>query len=360
MFIFFKKPFGLDISDYSIEIVSLKGSFEHPQLLAMGRNILEPGVIEDGKILNKETLKEALADLIKSPKFGKLKTNKFIFSLPESRSFINIFELPKNLAKKEEGDFIKLEACQTLPISLAELYFDFEIIEKENSREALLVAAPKNIVNDYLEVFKGLKLQPLALEVESLSLGRSLIQDSKEFVLIVDIGARTTNFSIFDSGKLRFSYTIDVAGNRFTMSLTDGLGISLSEAELLKKRRGLDPEAKKGKSFLILQRDIQTIVLEIRNIAKYFQRKEKKEIKKVILAGGSAMLPFLPQYLKDNLAEPVIIGDPWLKINIDILKKKEYFEKALEINPVLYATSIGSALRGLMENPRKAGINLMK
>ena len=359
MFNLFKKAFGLDISDFSIEFVSLTGSFEKPRLLAMGRILLEPNIVEDGKILNKETLRKKLEDLIRSPKFGKLKTNKFVFSLPESRIFVNLCQIPNTLKKKEELDFIKSEACQILPASFSELYFDFEIIRKKDLREALLVAAPKNIVNDYLEVFRNLKLQPIALEIESLSLGRSLIQDSPEPVLIVDVGARTTNFSIFDSGRLRFSYTIDVAGNKFTISLADGLGISLSEAESLKKRKGLDPGAKRGKSFLILQRDIQVIVLEIRNIEEYFQKKEKKEIKKIVLAGGSAMLPFLPQYLEDNLAKPVVIADPWSKINIDILKKKEYFEKALEINPALYSTCIGSAMRGLLKNPRKTGINLV-
>jgi len=82
-------------------------------------------------------------------------------------------------------------------------------------------------------------------------------------------------------------------------------------------------------------------------------------IEKIILAGGSAALPHLPEYLAENLEKPVAIGDPWVKINIDILKKKEYFEKALEVNPVFYSTVIGSALRGLSKDPAKEGINLL-
>lgn len=354
---FFKTPaFGLDISDYSIEIISLKGSFYNPRLFAMGRSILEPGGVEDGKIINKEILKRVLSDLIKSPKFGKLKTNKFIFSLPESKCFIHIFELPKALKKKKELEFIKSEVNQNVPLSIEDLYFDFKI----NRKQVFFIGAQKSVVKDYLEVFRALRLCPLAIESESESLGRSLIQDQVETVLIADIGARTTNFSIFDSGELRFSSTLEVAGNKFTKSLSNGLGISFNEAERLKKESGLNPRVRKGKSFLILQRDIQAIVLEIRNIEKYFQRKESKKLKKVILAGGSAMLPLLPQYLNENLEKPVIIGDPWAKVDINILKKKQYFEKALEINPILYSTCIGSALRGLFKNPKRAGMNLMK
>lgn len=348
---FFRTPaFGLDISDYSIELISLKGSFSHPRLLAMGRNILEPGVVENGKIVNKEILKKSLSDLIKAPKFGKIKTNKFIFALPESRTFILVFELPKDLKKKGQLEFLKTKMADTLPFKIEELYFDFKII---NKKEVLLVAAFRDIIDDYLEIFKSLKLQLLAIDIESLSLGRSLIPDPNKTVFIADIGARTTNFSIFDEENLRFSSTLEIAGNKFTEALTENLRIPLEEAENLKKKGG-------EKIFSILKEEIQPIISEIKNIEKYFQEKENKKIERIILAGGSAVLPNLSDYFQKELGKTVIIGDPWLKINIDILKRKEYFKEALEINPILYSTCIGSALRGLMRNPKEAGINLLK
>ncbi len=349
-------PFGLDISDNSVEIISLKGSFNNPRFLAMGRRILKPGIVENAKILNKKVLKKILLDLIKFPEFGKIKTKKFIFSLPESKTFTLIFKLPKDLTKKKELDFIKSQVNQNLPFKAEDLYLDFRI----NTKEVFLAAATKKIVNDYLEFFKSLGLHPLAIETESESFGRSLIQDSDEAVLIVDIGARTTNFSIFDNKKLRFSSTFEVAGNKFTQGLADVLKISLNEAERLKKINGLSPKTKKGRVFLILQKEVQEIVLEIRNIEEYFQKKENKEIKKIVLAGGSAMLPLLPKYLEENLGKPVIIGEPWTKINIDVLRKKQYIKKAFNINPILYAVCIGSALRGLMKDSKQAGINLTK
>lgn len=361
---FFKTPpFGLDISDNSIEIISLKGSFNNPRFLAMGRRILKPGIVENAEILNKEILKKVLLDLIKSPEFGKIKTNKLIFSLPESKTFTLIFKLPKDLTKKKELDFIKSKVDQNLPFKAEELYLDFRInpgAKQNYGAEIFLVAATKKIVDDYLGFFRSLGLYPIIMETESESFGRSLIQDSSEVALIIDIGARTTNFSIFDAKKLRFSSTFEVAGNKFTQSLVNGLGLSLSEAERLKKRSGLSPKAKEGRVFLIIQKEVQAIVLEIRNIEEYFRKKENKEIKKIILTGGSALLPILPKYLEENLGKPVIVGEPWARINIDVLRKKQYIKKALNINPILYTVCIGSALRGLMRNSKQAGINLIK
>lgn len=356
MFIFFKKSiFGLDISDYSIEIISLGGSVEKTELLAMGREFLEPGIIENGKILQKEKLRAVLQPLIEKPNFGEIKTKKFIFSLPESKSFIHVFKTPAVLKKKTIEEEIELQAIQNFPFSLKDLYFDFKI----KNKEILLVAVQKDIVEDYLDVFKKLKLQPVALEIESLSLARSLIKDKEETTLIIDIGARTTNFSIFDKSRLKLSITIDTAGNSFTQALAEKLNIPSSEAEIIKKEAGLNPNEKEGKIFLILQKEIQKIISEIKKINEYFREKEDKPFEKIILAGGSSTLPRLAEYLTENLEKIVIIGDPWGAINIDILKKEEYFQKALEINPILYSTVIGSALRGLARNPEKIGINLL-
>lgn len=356
----FKSPaFGLDISDYSVELISLTGFIEKPRLSAMGRVILDPGVVENGKILDKKRLAESLRRLTEKPKFGRLKTKNLIFALPESKSFIHIADLPNNLKQKEEKKYIQFQISQTFPFSLEELYLDSRIRRRDGLSEVILVAVCKEIVDEYLEVFENLKLRPFCLTIESESLSRALI-DTKDPVLITDIGARTTNFSLFVEKELKFSFDLGLAGNQFTKSLAERLKIPIEKAEILKKKVGLNPELEEGKVFLTLQRSIQKIIWEINKIEKYFREKENKEIQKIILAGGSAMLPYLPEYLVQNLQKPVIIGDPWTKINIDILKKKEYFQEALEINPLLYATCIGSALRGLVKKPKTAGINLLK
>lgn len=350
------KPFGLDISDYSIEVILLEGKIENPMLKAFGRAKIPPGLIENGKIFNKEGLIKCLKNLVSNPQFGKIETKKLIFSLPESKSFIYTFQLQKDLKKTEISEFIKSQAVHTFPFPLNELYFDFQI----KNNEVLLIAAQKEIVNDYLEIFKTCQLQAIALEIESMGLARALVQEEKEIVLIADIGARMTNFSLFDKERLRLSVSTPVAGNKFTEAISEKLKITLKEAEDIKKKIGLNPKKKGGKFFLILQKKILEIVEEIMRIERYFQQKTGKEIEKIILTGGSALLPHLPGYLSENLEKKVLIGDPWTKINIDILKEKEYFKKTLGIDPIFYSTSIGLALRGLEKNPKKAGFNLIR
>jgi type IV pilus assembly protein PilM len=348
--------FGLDVSDYSIEIVSLGNSRENPQLLAIGRKTLAPGIVEEGKILDKENLGKIIQNLISNPQFGKIETKKLIFSLPESKSFVQTFEIPKELAKTETLELVKSQASQTFPFSLDELYFDFQI----KGNFGFLVAAPKKIINDYLEIFKILKLKPIALENESTSWGRALIDGMEKTLLIVDIGAKTTNLALFDDKELKLSFSIGTAGNKFARVISDKLNIPFKKAEETKKKIGLNPKMEGGKIFLILQKEILEIIEEIRKIENYFGQKTGKKIEKIILIGGSALLPYLVDYLSENLEKKVEIGDPLSKINIDISEEKGFLKETLKTDSVLYSTAFGLALRGLERNPRKEGINLIK
>ncbi len=352
MSIFFQKPFGLDISDYSIEIVLLEGKIENPELLAMGRTKIATGTLENSKILNKEDLIKSLQNLISNPQFGEIKTKKLIFSLPESKSFIHTFGLPKDLKKAEISEFLESQATQTFPFTLNELYFDFQI----KNDEVLLIATQKEIVNDYLEIFKICRLQPIALENESMSLARALIEEKEKVILIVDIGANMTSLALFDEKGLRLSFSMEIAGNKFTEAISEKLKIALKEAEDIKKKIGLNSKIKGEKVVPILEKEVLEIIEEIKRIEGYFEQKTGKKIEKIILTGGSALLPYLPDYLSENLEKEVVVGDPWAKIDIDISKEKEYFK---ESDSILYSTAIGLALRGLAKNPKKAGINLI-
>jgi cell division ATPase FtsA len=178
-----------------------------------------------------------------------------------------------------------------------------------------------------------------------------LFGEKEKTILICDIGAKTTNLVIFEKGELKSSFSTETAGNKFSQSISDKLNISFKKAEEIKKRVGLNPKLEGGKIFFILQKDVLEIIEEIKKIESYFQGKAGQGIEKIILIGGSALLPYLKEYLSENLEREVFLGNPFQKIE---LKEK------LKIKPILYSTALGLALRGLEKNPKIAGINLLK
>lgn len=306
---FNKSLFGLDISDYSIEALQIKRG----RIFRSARIILEQGIIEDGNILDKEKLIKKVKEVISK---AKIKTKRVVLSLPESRVFIHNFS-----GISEEK--IEQEAVKTIPFNPEEVYFDI--------LDDLYVCGQKNIIDSYKEVLEGAGLLPVIFDIEPLSLGRAL---KAKDCLIIDIGARTTNFSIFDSeGRMKVSASIDRAGNYFTQAISEKLKIPLEKAEQIKKQYGLDSAKKSGRVMLILQKELQPIVKEAQKIIDFYNQ----EIKQVLLVGGSALIPKLRDYFSSNLDLEVKIGKP-----------------ALFSQSILFNTVIGSALRSI-----KKGVNLL-
>jgi len=343
----------LDVSDHSIEIVSLSGSLENPKLSALERVILKPGIIKNGDIIQKEKLEEYLRNSINNPRFGEIKTRNFIFSLPESKTFIHCFNFSAELKEKEKIKAIETEAVKTFPFPLEELYYDFTINE---NGEVLLAAVQKKTVNEYLEVFRSCQINPIVFETNPESLARALIEGNRETVLILDIGANNTGLSIFDGQILKLSNSISTGGERLTELISEKLDLKKAEAEKIKIEIGLDPKRKKGRVFLVLQEEIQSIIGKIREMEQYLKEKTGKGIEKVILTGGSALTFNMQEYLSDNLEKEVLIGDPWKKIDIT----EFYFKKSLNFESIFFSSAIGTALRGLTRDYKGAGINFLK
>lgn len=345
-------PFGLDISDFSIEVMEIKSGLWKPKLVSYGRQKLEPGVIENGVIYKKDKLAESVKKALDTAFPKKIKSDNCVLSLPESKVFTYIFNLPLGLNSNQIKRVLKYEVEKVIPLSFDKIYFDFLVVSKNRKeflQEVFFVGASKKIVNDFYEVLKKLRIHPLAFDMESTALARSLIEryNKSVGVVIVDIGARTTILSIFDQGGIRLTFNFPIAGNEFTESLAKELKISLKEAEILKKTKGLNSKQVSK----ILKPQIQLIVEEIRKLIKYYKIHSENKIEEIILAGGSSLLEGLDKYLADSLDLEVKIGNPLLKVkdSSGLTEKK---------NSILFATVLGLALRATVKNPRTSGINL--
>ena len=337
---FFKKPaFGLDISDYSIEVLELGSRLK---VQAFGRIVLEPGIVKNGMILDKKKLTEKIKKVISQ---AKIKSNQVVLSLPESKVFIHIFQTPKGLKGKTLKYAIAFEAPKIIPLEQQKIYWDCQIVSslpKATQQSVLYVATFKKIINGYIDVLNEIGLKPVVFEMESIALGRALLESIKpqNSLVIVDIGARTTNINIFNKNKeLRWTSSVSVAGNQFTKAISEKLNISLDQAEELKKEQGLNEGSK---TVLILQKELQPIIQEIKEILHYY----KEQIDEIFLAGGSAQIPDIVPYLSLNTEKKVSLG-------------KSLITKQLKGESILYNTVIGLALRALKGRSVKLSINLL-
>lgn len=349
---------GIDISDSSIEVLQLSSGRD---VIAYGRINLEEGIVKDGRILNKEKLIRKIQEVLMLAKSKHLTVGYSInalFSLPESKVFIHLFKLPKNLFGESLKEAIKKESSRLIPLSQDKIYWDFYSFrpslispDSKDFQFVLYVGSPREIVDDYLNILKQAKVNPLIFDVETASLARSLIKENNKGVVIVDIGARTTNIGVFSStGILNLSATIPMAGNYFTKKISEELKVNNEEAERLKVENGFS-EKKSNKVLPILINEFERIIKEIKQAIDYYESQRSDKIEEIILAGGSSLLPDIERYLSQSIGRKVSIGNPLQNINKGNILQKEN-------NPIFFANVVGLALRGASNAFN--GINLLR
>ncbi|PIS04600.1 MAG: hypothetical protein COT81_05650 [Candidatus Buchananbacteria bacterium CG10_big_fil_rev_8_21_14_0_10_42_9] len=348
---FRREIFGLDISDFSIEVMLLRRRFGRVSVKAYGREKLDAGIVANGKILKPKELAKKIRSALKHAKPSAIKSLECVVSLPESQVFTHTFTLPANLKRKQIQNTLPFEAEKVIPITSNEVNFDFKILHKDkDGQEVFYLSTPSKIVESYTEVLSQAGVEAVAVDLESNSLARVLIKNPNRATMVVDIGARTTNVSVYDRFGVRFSSVIRLGGNDLTDAIAKQLKVSPEEAESLKRKNGFTRK-EQGKVFMIIQNHWAKVIHELKDIIEFYQASHGRDINQVILAGGTSMLPNISQYFKDNLGVDSLLGDPFQKIKSSDVE--------LNGSAVLYANVIGLAWRGIMRRPEKQGINLL-
>src|SRR5688500_20330003 len=84
----------------------------------------------------------------------------------------------------------------------------------------------------------GYRVRELVLEPLASSLS-VLTEDEKELgVVLIEMGAGTTDMAVFHEGKIRHLGTINFGGNNVTSDIVQGIGVTQADAERLKEKYG--------------------------------------------------------------------------------------------------------------------------
>ena len=351
--------FGLDLSDLSLKIAFLKKHKKEIKLESFGRKEIPAGIIKEGEIQKKDELVKIIRETIEKEIRGKkLKTKYVVCSLPEQHAFVQVIQLPK-MGIVEAGEAIKWEAEANIPMSIDEVYIDWQIVKPILNHldhlDVLINAVPKNLVNDYVEVLEKSGLCPLALEIESLATARSLIKEQISYkpLLIVDLGATRTSFIIFSGHAVRFTTSISISNRQMIDTIAENLKISKEDAWRFKIKVGLGDNKKDDRVFKVLLPILNGLIQEIEKYLLFHKEHAAPhehgsagEISKIILCGGGANLRGLPNFLSERLGVPSFCGNPW----INILKPPIKEVPSLPYKESLtYTTTLGLALRGMQK-----------
>lgn len=339
---------ALDISDESIkygEIVPDEGGF---RLKYFGQENITPGVVVSGKIENEASLVEVLKKI-------KAKQNiKFVRAcLPEEQMYLFNIVLPKQ-ENKAMTETILLQLEDHVPIAAQNTVFDYEVIREVDDHNVLVkvVVTDVSLVESYLSAFAEAGLTPLSFELEDQAIARAVVsRDMQGAVMIVDFGRTRTGISIVEDGRVNFTSTFNIGGQKITEIIAKNFKISPEEAEKMKysySRLGSDAE---NDIFPVVVANLSVLLDEIRRHYSYWNSTESEDkkphakIEKVILCGGEANLYGIVPYFKTSMDVPVEYANVWTNIQ-DITKDlpSMTFDESLS-----YATVFGLALGGFFK-----------
>ena len=308
---------GIDIGDSSIKMVELrrKGKKIFLNNYAFSENI------GDVKFTRIEDIDYLASVISKVKNKAGITSARAAVSLPTFAVFSSIISL-SGVDKKSLAAAVVEEAKKVIPLPLEEMILDWKIIPDANGKtptkgnmRVFLTGSPKKLVRKYIDVFKQAKLNLVSLETETFSLVRSLIGNDKSTVMIVEIGANSTDISIVRESIPVLNRSLAVCASTVTKVLAEKLGMTFAQAEQFKFDLSVSLGADSKEELpQLITKTIEPIITEIQYMLDFSRSQNGSEIEKIILSGGGAMLLNLADYLSKRLNIKVIIGDPWNRV----------------------------------------------
>lgn len=334
---------GVDIGDSALKMVELrkKGKKIYLSNYAFSENV---SGVNFTKIADINYLAQAI---LKVKGEAGIKAKKVTASLPTFSVFSSIINLPLS-AKKNMEKAVADEATKVIPLPLEEMILDWKIVpvakgaEEEEGIKVFITGSPKKLVKRYIDIFRTAKLSLASLETETFSLVRSLMANDPSTVMMVEIGANSSDLSVVQNSIPVLNRSLEVCGSTITEVLADKLGLNFNQAEQFKL--DLSVNLSDNTSDELPQLIIKTlgpVIHEIEYMRDFFEKNSGGvKIEKIILSGGGALLLNLADYLSKHLDLQVIIGDPFSRINYPIELKPIIDEVGSKL-----AVAAGLALR---------------
>ena len=249
---------------------------------------------------------------------------RFIF--PGSFLLTKTIRVPK-VEKDKQDKIVGFELSQKMPFPLAELIWDYQIIDDDGVEQEILAFAVKpEVAETFCERIVELGLTPIQitpapiLDYNALRASGIGLNDSE--TLVVNMGAKSTNL-LFINPTGFLIRSISIGGNSLSQNLADRLGVLFGKAEELKKSYFAghmnfspdDPNLQNIESCAqqFLARASQEIT---RSIVTYKRLKKGKSPERIFLAGRGALLRNLPEYISHSQQLSIDYFDPTQIIQI--------------------------------------------
>lgn len=304
---------GIDISSGTIRFIELERTHGRFRVGRFGAAEIPSGVMQGGSIHDPTAISSILSTMAKKQHLSLAHV-----TLPEEQAFLAHIEFPR-VPLSGVRDAIELHLEDSVPVPPDEAAFDYIVTSApgDETMSAIVGVLPKQIVEQYLEIFRGTGIIPKSLELQSFAMARALFpRDDHRTSMGIDIGKDMTNVFIVSDNVVHFSAILDIGGGTLTQALMRKLGVTEQEADALKIKHGLV-----GGRGGVPVRDAMLPILEdlrerIMHHFAFWQTRHgaSATVERVVLTGGGSNLKGIAEYLGQGVRATMTLANPWANV----------------------------------------------
>ena len=201
-------------------------------------------------------------------------------------------------------------------------------------------------------------------------------EERQQGVCLIDIGASTTSICVYKENKLIFTHCIATGSHEVTMDISADVGISMIEAEKLKKTYGtVDVNSVDPSSFFLFkpQGSGDEININIYNLARIIEARYEQIFTEVVrqlheadllgyidkglvLSGGGSAIKGMIPFAKKLLKMPVVLTNthPAISAYNHFDNDESFKQLNIQVNDRAYQTAFGTLLYSQSEQFRRS------
>jgi type IV pilus assembly protein PilM len=319
---------------------------------------IDPEHEENRKALIVSTIRNVLRE-------KNIRTRRVVFSVSGQSVFTRFVKLPP-VDESKVVQIIQYEAQQNVPFPIDEVIWDYQLVgnTQQGELEVVLLAIKSDIIEELNEGVESAELRTETVDVAPMALYNAVRYnegDTEGCTMVVDIGARTTNLLFLEKNRV-FSRSIPIAGNAITQSVAAEFNIPFLEADQLKRSKGFvalggayaEPgDEQQARVSKIIRNVMTRLHAEVaRSINFYRSQQGGSAPSRMLLSGGTSILPYTDRFFQEKLQIPIEYFNPFRNVDIDPSISREELARCAHF----FGEVVGLGLRKLTKCPLEVNL----
>ena len=352
---------ALDIGASTVKVGEFQASRTHGLRLTNFNYAdlgIDPEHEENRKALIVSTIRNVLRE-------KNIRTRRVVFSVSGQSVFTRFVKLPP-VDESKVVQIIQYEAQQNVPFPIDEVIWDYQLVgnTQQGELEVVLLAIKSDIIEELNEGVESAELRTETVDVAPMALYNAVRYnegDTEGCTMVVDIGARTTNLLFLEKNRV-FSRSIPIAGNAITQSVAAEFNIPFLEADQLKRSKGFvalggayaEPgDEQQARVSKIIRNVMTRLHAEVaRSINFYRSQQGGSAPSRMLLSGGTSILPYTDRFFQEKLQIPIEYFNPFRNVDIDPSISREELARCAHF----FGEVVGLGLRKLTKCPLEVNL----